>query len=86
MLCHGDIFSLTHSNKNIITCQKINELSFFGDTEKLISFLVHHHFFIFSFYITHVSMVIFFVVLLETKKLLIHLLLSCLIYTEAVDK
>ena len=24
MLCHGDIFLLSHSNKNIITCQKIN--------------------------------------------------------------
>ena len=31
-----------------------------------------------------VSMSIFFVVVLETKKLLIHLLLTCLIYTEAV--
>ena len=26
MLCHGDIFLLSHSNKNIITCQKINKL------------------------------------------------------------
>ena len=23
LLCHGDIFLLSHSNKNIITCQKI---------------------------------------------------------------
>ena len=26
MLCYGDIFLLSHSNKNIITCQKINKL------------------------------------------------------------
>ena len=31
-----------------------------------------------------VNMLIFFVVVLETKKLLIQLLLTCLIYTEAV--
>ena len=53
MLCHGDIFLLSHSNKNIITCQKTNKLSFLCDTKKLISFFVHHHFFIFSFYITY---------------------------------
>ena len=52
-VCHGDIFLLSHSNKNIITCQKINKLSFLCDTKKLISFFVHHHFFIFSFYITY---------------------------------
>ena len=44
---------MSHSNKNIITCQKTNKLSFLCDTKKLISFFVHHHFFIFSFYITH---------------------------------
>ena len=53
MLCLGDIFLLSHSNKNITTCQKINKLSFLCDTKKLISFFLHHHFFIFSFYITH---------------------------------
>ena len=47
------IFLLSHSNKNIITCQKINKLSFLCDTKKIISFCLHHHFFIFSFYITH---------------------------------
>ena len=41
------------ANENIITCQKINKLSFLCDTKKLVSFLVHHNFFIFSFYITH---------------------------------
>ena len=51
--CHGDIFLLSHSNKNIITCQKINKLSFLCGTKKIISFCLHHHFFIFSFYITH---------------------------------
>ena len=51
--CHGDIFLWSHSNKNIITCQKINKLSFLCDTKKIISFCLHHHFFIFSFYITH---------------------------------
>ena len=53
MLCHGDIFLLSHSNKNIITCQKTNKLSFLCDAKKIISFFVHHRFFIFSFYITH---------------------------------
>ena len=56
MLCHGDIcdiFLMSHSNKNIITCQKINETSFLCATTKLISFFVYHNFFIFSFYITH---------------------------------
>ena len=32
MLCHGDIFLLSHSNKNIIACQKINKISFACDT------------------------------------------------------
>ena len=27
-VCHGDIFLLSHSNKNIITCQKINTFIF----------------------------------------------------------
>ena len=53
MLCHGDIFLLSHSNKNIITCQKINKLSYLCDTKKLISFFVQHHFFIFNFYFIH---------------------------------
>ena len=44
MLCHGDIFLLSHSNKNIITCQKINKTSFLRDTKK---------FFVFSFNIAH---------------------------------
>ena len=35
MLCHGDIFLLSHSNKNIITSQKINKLSFLCDTKKI---------------------------------------------------
>ena len=34
-LCHGDIFLLSHSNKNIITSQKINKLSFLCDTKKI---------------------------------------------------
>ena len=52
MLCHGDIFLLSHSNKNIITCKKINKISSWCDTKKLISFSVHHNFFMFNFYIT----------------------------------
>ena len=36
-----------------MTCQKINKLSFLCDTKNLVSFLVHHNLFIFSFYITH---------------------------------
>ena len=80
MLCHSDILLLSHSNKNIITCQKLNKISFLCDTKKFISFFVHHIFFIFSFTLHIGSMLIFFVVVLETKKLLIHLLLTCLIY------
>ena len=52
MLCCGDIFLLSHSNKNIITCQKIIKSHFYV-TKKLLSFFVHHNFFIFSFYIAH---------------------------------
>ena len=44
---------LSHSNKNIITCQKIIKLSFLCNSKELISFFVHHNFFIFSFYLTH---------------------------------
>ena len=53
MLCDDDILLLSHSNKNIFTCEKINKLSFLCDTKKLISFFLRHHFFIFSFYTTH---------------------------------
>ena len=49
----GDIFLLSHSNKSIITCHKINKLSFLCDVKKLFWFFVHHHIFIFSFCITH---------------------------------
>ena len=52
-IVHDDIFLWSHSSKNIITCQKINKLSFLCETKKLILFFVHHHFFIFIFYITH---------------------------------
>ena len=45
-------FLLSHSNKNIITCQKIIKSHFYV-TKKLLSFFVHHNFFIFSFYIAH---------------------------------
>ena len=83
MLCHSDILLLSHSNKNIITCQKLNKISFLCDTKKFISFFVHHIFFIFSFTLHIGSMLIFFVVVLETKKLLIHLLLTCLIYRSS---
>ena len=53
MLCHGDTFSLSYSNRNIITCQKINKILFSCDTKKLISFFVYDKFFIFRFYISH---------------------------------
>ena len=84
MLCLDDILLLSHSNKNIFTCEKINKLSFLCDTKKLISFFLRHHFFIFSFYITHCQHVD--LLRSETKKLFNHLLLTCLIYTEAAPK
>ena len=43
-LCHGDIFLLLRSNKNIIECQKKN---------CLITFFVYRKFFIFNFYIAY---------------------------------
>ena len=52
MLNHGDIFLLSHSNKNIVTCQKINKFHFYVTQKKLVSFFVHHNFLIFSFHIT----------------------------------
>ena len=86
MLCHGDIFLFSHSNKNIITCQKINKLSFLCGTKKIISFCLHHHFFIFSFYITHCQHVDLLRSGPGNKETFNHLLLTCLIYTEAVTK
>ena len=68
VLCHGNIFSLSHSN----------DVSFSCEAKTLISFFEHHKFLIFNFYIPH-----FFVIVLETKKLLIHLLLTCLIYRSS---
>ena len=77
MLCHGDIFSLSHSNKNITTCLKIK--CYFMWHKKIILFLVHHKF-LYSNFTLHIgSMLIFFMVVLETKKRLVHLLLNCLI-------
>ena len=35
MLYHDDMFLLSHSNKNIIICQKINKLLFLCDTKKI---------------------------------------------------
>ena len=85
MLCHGDIFLLSHSNKNnhLITCQKINKLSFLCDAKKLIPFFVNHNFLYSVFTLHIVNMLIFFVVVLETKKLLIHFSLTCLIYRSS---
>ena len=68
MSCHGDIFLLSHSNKNIIACQKVNKLSFLCDTKNwfrcfCIIILLYS-----VFTLRIVSMLIFFVVVLETKK------------------
>ena len=83
MLCHGDIFLLSHSNKNIITCQKINKISFACDTLKLIQFLCIKNF-LYSVFTLHIgSMLIFLIVVLETKKILIDLLFTCLIYRSS---
>ena len=71
MLCHGDIFLFSHSNKNIITCQKINKLSFLCNPKSLFCFLCIT-IVLYSIFALHiVSMLIFFVVVLQTKKLLI---------------
>ena len=54
LLCQSDIFLLSHGNKVLIKCQKINKISFLcGTKKKFLFFKVHHNFFIFSFYITH---------------------------------
>ena len=69
--CHGDIFLLSHSNKNIITCQKINKLSFLCNPKSLFCFLCIT-IVLYSIFALHiVSMLIFFIVVLQTKKLLI---------------
>ena len=79
MLCHGDIFLMPHSN------QKYNDMSKkkLCETKILISFFVHRKFLISNFYAAHWQHVYhigsMLVVVLETKKLLIHLLLTCLI-------
>ena len=84
MLWHGDTFLFSYSNKNIITCQKINKLSFLCDTKKLVSFFCASQFFCITVFRLHiVGKLIFFVVVLETKKLLIHVLLTCLIYQSS---
>ena len=77
---------MSHDNKNIITCQKIHKLSFLCDTKKLISFSLYHYFFIFSFYITHCEHVNLLRSGPGNKETFNHLLLTCLIYTEAVTK
>ena len=84
VICLFDTFLLSHSNKNIITSQKMYKLSFLCDTKKkLISFFVHHHFFIFSFYITHCHHADLLRSSTGNKETFNLLLLTCLIYTEA---
>ena len=85
MLSHGEIFLLSHSNKNIITCQKIN-CHFYASQKNLFLFFLHHHFVIFSFYITHCQHVELLNSGPGTKETFNHLLLTSLIYTEAVTK
>ena len=60
-LCYGDILLLSHSNKNIITCQKINKLSFLCDTKKFLFLCIT--IFLYSVFTLHiVRMLISFVV------------------------
>ena len=68
------------SNKNIITCQRKIKFHFCVTQEKNFRFFCITNFLysIFTFHIS--SMLIFFVVILEKKRLSIHLLLTCLIY------
>ena len=77
MLYHGNIFLLSRSNKNLITCQKI---IIFVWHKKLIPFFCITKFLYSVFTLRIGSMLIFFLVVLETKKLLNHLLPLCLIY------
>ena len=79
------IYFYCHIATKIITCQKI-KLSFLCDTKKLISFFLHHHFFIFSFYITHYQHVDLLHSGPRNNKTFNHLLFTCLIYTEVVTK
>ena len=75
MLCHVDIFLLSRSNKNIATYQK----KYFYVTQN-ISFLFCVSQILCSIFILYIgNILIFFVLILGTKKLLNHLLL-CLIY------
>ena len=53
ILCHDDISSLSHSNKNIIMCQKKKKKFIFMWHKKINCFFVHHKLFIFSVYIVH---------------------------------
>ena len=79
MLFHGDKFLLSRSNKIIITCQKKYIYLPFYVTQKIYFFFVYHKFFIFNVNIAHWQHVDLLRSSLETKKLLIHLLL-CPIY------
>ena len=63
-----------------------NKLSFLCVPKKLILFFLHHHFFIFSFYITHCQHVELLHSGPGTKETFNHLLLTSLTYTEAVTK
>ena len=75
MLFHVDIFLLSRSNKNIATYQK----KYFYVTQN-ISFLFCVSQILCSIFILYIgNILIFFVLILGTKKLLNHLLL-CLIY------
>ena len=69
MLCHGDIFLLSHSNKNIITCQKIN--CHFYESQKNLFWFFCITILLYSVFTLHiVSMLNFLIVVLELKKLL----------------
>ena len=71
VICLFDTFLLSHSNKNIITSQKMYKLAFLCDTKKINFVFRASPFFLYSVFTLHiVIMLIFFVVVLETKKLL----------------
>ena len=53
MLCHGDIFLLSRSNKKYNHLSKKCKISFSCDTKKLTSLFIYLYLFIFNFYIAH---------------------------------
>ena len=84
-LHHGNIFLLSHSNKNTIRSQKKIFFQVMQKKKKNLGFVCITNFLHSTFMLHTGSMLIFFVVILETKNIyfIFSYLLTCLIYGDS---